>query len=84
MLTASNTILSSDEYAITRKGHFSFLAYTSCYDTATVTSESSPSSKNMAAAPTERARPGPSLPVFVILLSRRRPQDSGEREPLPI
>jgi hypothetical protein len=41
--TASNTLLNSAEYAIKRKEHFSFLAETSCQDTATVTYPDPPS-----------------------------------------
>jgi hypothetical protein len=40
---ASNTLLNSAEYATKRKVHFSFLAKTSCQDTATVTYPDPPS-----------------------------------------
>jgi hypothetical protein len=52
--TASNTLLNSAEYSITRKEHFSFLAQTSCQDTATVTYREAPSP---VCAPTKRASP---------------------------
>jgi hypothetical protein len=40
---ASNILLKSAEYAIKRKEHFGFLAYTSCQDRATVTHPIPPS-----------------------------------------
>ncbi len=67
---ASNTLLNSGEYAFTRKEHFSFLFINILpgHSNSEVP-KSSLSNKNTVCAPAERAKPGPSLPLSVLLLS---------------
>jgi hypothetical protein len=64
-LTASDTLLNSAEYSITRKKYFSFLDQTSCQYTATVTyREALFSAKyQFVCAPAKRVRQWPSLPL---------------------